>query len=71
MDAPNPERKIVTRTIRPGAGEPADRSWRDASIEERIEGVWTLTKLCLAWNSEDDDEPRLQRSVVRVLRRAR
>jgi hypothetical protein len=64
-----PER-IVTRVIRGGQPEPVDRDWLALTPEERIEGVWLLTKVCLAWNTEKDDvEPRLQRLVSCVQHR--
>ncbi len=37
-------------------------------MEERIEQVWTLTLECLAWQTEDPCEPRVLRSVARVIR---
>jgi hypothetical protein len=62
--------QIRTRVIR-GAPEPPDNDWANASPEERIEAVWTLTELCLAWNESSDSEPRLQRTVTRVQRAQR
>ncbi len=59
---------MTVRVVRPGAVSQRKDPWRNATMEERIEAVWTLTKLCYAWNREDSDEPRLQRSVVRVQR---
>jgi hypothetical protein len=47
----------------------ADNEWSKYSPEERIEAVWTLTELCLAWNQLSDSEHRLQRSVTRLQRR--
>jgi hypothetical protein len=64
-----PERGIVTsRVVRPGQAIPQDREWLDRTVDERIAGVWELTKLCHAWNP---GELRLQRSVVRTQRRFR
>src|SRR5213593_3460675 len=60
-------RNMSTRIIRDGR-EPRDDTWKDSSPEERIEAVWTLTKLCLAWNNQQTDEPRLQRTVTRLQR---
>ena len=37
--------------------------------EQRIDTVWTLTKACMGWNNEVDDEPRLRKDVVKVTRR--
>lgn len=44
-----PSREIVSRVIRPGEQEPPDsEDWSDATPDERIEAVWTLTKACMA-----------------------
>lgn len=50
---------------------PRDDSWKGSTPEERIEAVWTLTKLCLSWNNQSTDEPRLQRTITRVQRNKR
>lgn len=68
-----PQRQITSRVIRPGEPEPSGQEdWLDATPDERIEAVWTLTKACMAWEGdergEDSGEPRLQRSVTRVQR---
>lgn len=63
--------KITVRIIREGLPEPPDSDWMMASPEERIEAVWMLTKLCLAWNNPSASEPRLQRTVTRVQRAQR
>ena len=47
---------------------PADRTWPDSTPEERIEAVWELTRICLAWQTSGNGEPRLQRSVSRIQR---
>jgi hypothetical protein len=39
--------------------------------EERIEAVWTLTELCMAWNKPSASEPRLQGTVTRLQRAQR
>jgi len=60
---------ITSRIIRGGEKPPPEvDEWSDFSCEERMEAVWTLTRLCLAWTSGDPDEPRLQRSVSYVRR---
>jgi hypothetical protein len=62
-------RKVVTsRVLRDGQDELQEQDWLAVPIEERIEAVWTLTKICLAWSDADCDEPRLQRSVSRAQR---
>lgn len=62
--------QIKVRIIR-GVPEPPDNDWSMASPEERIEAVWTLTELCLAWNKPSSSEPRLQRTVTRLQRAQR
>ena len=52
-----------------GRGQAQD--WSGTTPEERIEAVWELTQLCLAWEQAKAGEPRLQRSVSRVQRPAR
>ncbi len=61
-------RVITGRVFRAGQTPPPDTEWADATPEERIDAVWMLTVLCMAWNQEDFIEPRLQRSVVRIQR---
>ena len=51
--------------------ELAGDSWKNSPPSERIDAVWLLTKLCMAWNNDDGYEPRLQRSVTRLKRRTR
>ena len=63
--------KITSKVIRNGAPEPPDDYWTKATPEERIEGVWTLTELCLRWNNPSESVPRLQRTVTRLLRAQR
>ncbi len=64
-------KEITVRVIRDGLPEPPDNDWSAASPEERIEAVWTLTELCLAWNNPSSSEPRLQRAITRVQRAQR
>ena len=59
------------RVIREGRPEPPDNEWFDSSPEERIEAVWTLTELCLAWKKHLTGEPRLQRTVTHIQRAGR
>ena len=51
---------VTSRVIRPGTPEPDDIDLTALTPEQRIDAVWTLTKACMAWNTEGDDEPRLQ-----------
>lgn len=67
------ERHITSRVVRPGDGgfreeDGAALTMPALTMEERIEAVWTLTQLCYAWNRDEAGEPRLQRSVTRILR---
>lgn len=70
LEDPQKEQSKVS-VIRNGLPEPPDDDWSMASTEERIEAVWTLTELCLAWNQPSTDVPRLQRTVTRVQRTRR
>jgi hypothetical protein len=64
-----PHRKdVTTRIIRPGAPVDEDSYWDTATAAERITAVWELTLLCLAWQPNRPDEPRLQRSISRIQR---
>lgn len=58
----------MTRVLRRGDPHPHEQEWEDATPEERINAVWELTRLCLAWQTDQEDEPRLQRSISRVQR---
>lgn len=61
-------KQIKVRVIRDGSLEPPDNDWINASPEERVEAVWTLTEICFGWNKPSASVPRLQRTVTRVLR---
>jgi hypothetical protein len=67
MSEDSPNDKITVRVLRNGEPEPPDDDWAMATIEERIEGVWTLTKLCMGLN-KSSDVPRFERSITRVIR---
>jgi len=71
MSQTSPNKEITVRVIRDGQTESMNDDWIGCSPEERIEAVWTLTKLCFAWNSELPNEPRLQRTVTHVQRSTR
>src|SRR3712207_7297022 len=49
-------KQITVKVIRDGLPEPPDNAWSMATPEERIEAVWTLTELCLAWNKTSRSE---------------
>jgi hypothetical protein len=62
----------TSRIFRPGQVPPAAATgWEGTTPEERINAVWELTLLCLAWTGEHAREPRLQRSVSRIQRSRR
>lgn len=67
MSARHRERPITSRVIRPGQEAADDGDWEASTVEQRIEAVWTLTLLRLAWDGTQS-EPRLQRSVSRIQR---
>ena len=62
--------QFTVRVIRDGQ-EPPDDDWSKFSPEERIEAVWMLTELCMAWNKPSTDVPEFQKTVTRVLRARR
>jgi len=64
-------KNTTARVIRPGDPQRDDRDWETATPEERINAVWDLTLLCLAWQGDQTVEPRLQRSVSRIQRSRR
>jgi hypothetical protein len=68
MAETSPREKMTVRVIREGQAELQDTDWFGYSAEERIEAVWTLTKLCLAWKEYLTGEPRLQRTATRLQR---
>ena len=59
---------ITSRIIRPGDKVADESYWDEATPAERIAAVWELTLLCLAWEPNRTDEPRLQRSISRIQR---
>ncbi len=60
--------KMTSRIIRPGQPIPRDDEWLDFSVAERVEAVWSLTKLCHAWRQEGVSELRLHRDTSNVQR---
>lgn len=67
-DAPQLKEMFV-RTIRGKNAEKEGHELNTLSPSERIEMVWILTKLCLVWNNQLQDEPRLQRTATRIQRK--
>ena len=68
MSPPAEHKKITSRIIRPGDPVPDEQYWDNATPEERMNAVWELTLLCLAWQPNQAHEPRLQRSISRIQR---
>jgi hypothetical protein len=68
MESPPYRRNVTSRIIRKGEPLPVEQDWEGSTPEERINAVWELTLLCLAWSRDQADEPRLQRSVSRIQR---
>jgi hypothetical protein len=66
MSEDSQNKQISVRVIRDGSPEPPDDDWAMATMEERIEAVWTLTKLCMCWNNPSASEPKFQRTITRV-----
>ena len=64
-------RTIVSRVIRPGVPRGTSAEADTTTPGERMEAVWELTRLCLAWRMGPSGEPRLQRSAVRIQRQRR
>jgi hypothetical protein len=71
MELSSRRKDITSRVIRQGDPPPADEEWKNTTPEERINAVWDLTLLCLAWQKDSLDEPRLQRSLSRIERPGR
>jgi hypothetical protein len=71
MSKHTPRQQMTVKVIRDGSPEPPDDEWLNTSPEERIEAVWMLTEICLAWNRPSPSVPRLERTVTRVQRRER
>ena len=71
MEAYQNRKHITARVIRPGDSVRDNKLTELTTPEERIDTVWELTLLCLAWQGDQTGEPRLQRSVSRVQRTER
>jgi hypothetical protein len=65
-------RVVMSRVLRDG--QPDDGAfdlefWRKVGAEGIFEAAWEMVREVQAIRGEDADEPRLQRSVLRVVRR--
>ena len=68
---PRPDRVIMSRVLR--SGEQDDGSfdlefWRRVGAEGRFAAAWEMVGEVSAIRGDDGHQPRLQRSVVRVVR---
>ena len=68
VSAQEAKRRIITTRVFRAGQQPPEDDWSGASVAERIDAVWELTRQCLEWTRSGSDEPRLQRSVSRVQR---
>lgn len=69
MKLPSHRKNITSRVIRPGDPlPPEEQDWENTTPAERMNAVWELTLLCLAWQKGQPSEPRLQRSISRIQR---
>ena len=69
-----PKRQFVTRTLR--AGESDDgmfdlRFWQGQGAEAILSTAWDMVNEVRAMRGDRGDEPRLQRSVLRIIQRGR
>lgn len=71
MEVSQNRKDITARLIRPGDPLNEEAGWETSTPEARINAVWELTILCLAWHGDQEGEPRLQRSVSSVQRSGR
>jgi hypothetical protein len=66
-----PRRHVTGRLVRPGGDlDEFDREfWASMTGEQRVEALWGMTLDAIAIKGGNpDDQPRLQRSVGRLLR---
>jgi hypothetical protein len=71
MESTSLRKNVTSRVIRKGQSLPEENEWENSTPEERINAVWELTLLCLAWQKDQAREPRLQRSISRIQRPGR
>ena len=71
MEHPSLRKNVTSRVIRKDAPLPEESEQEISTPEERMNAVWELTLLCLAWQGDQAGEPRLQRSVCRIERSRR
>jgi len=57
MTSPFVHRHITSRIIRKGDPQPEEQEWANTTPEERMNAVWELTRLRMAWQLDQTDEP--------------
>ena len=64
-------RRIQAKLVRQGEEEREfdRRFWHDAGPKARLEAMWDMVLEAEVWKGRSGDQPRLQRSVLRVERR--
>lgn len=65
------QRIVMTRVLRPGHVDDGSfdyEFWRRVGAEGRFAAAWEMVQEVAAIRGENGDQPRLQRSVVRVQR---
>lgn len=63
---------VMSRVLRGGQSDDGAfdlEFWRKVGAEGIFDASWEMVRETRAMRGEDGDEPRLQRSVLRVLRR--
>ena len=71
LDGSEPPRQITGRLVRPGEDPDAFdiEFWRSMTGEQRVEALWGMTLDAITIKGGNpDDQPRLQRSVGRLIR---
>ena len=65
---PKLERKNISSRIIRAGDDTEDLDLDLATPEERINAVWELTRFCYFWKTGETIEPRLQKSITRIIR---
>ena len=64
----NRREQWTSRVLRNGWSDSGEYDWSKYSPEERITTVWELTRICYLWQTGDTKEPRLEKSIVQIMR---
>ncbi len=65
------KRVVMSRVLRPGQADDGSFDldfWRRVGAEGRFAAAWEMVAEAAAIRGEDGSQPRLQRSVLRVVR---